>query len=373
VNIKRALIAIWILVASSQIWAYDLSPKGTKFDRAAVQEWAPSLLDRILSTLADKGLEKFKEPVHEEITQRIYGCNYELATICGNPDGEWASPYVIAGLRWNDDPPFQLNDNQARGLPCKIQYKDGRRVTIRFITQPDCWGKLFLAGEKAAKANPSINFSQASQAAMPLRSHLGDMQFVHSMASSDEEDPVETRRKILGWAQFTWGVVRGEHGLGVWLKDIDQPVIQTAFGNTGWRVQDLFALGDETLRGYIGDVAFGSLLHMVQDSFARGHVDRLEPANGSMCPGGKWQMPGPIQEFHSYRGQKSSSHASADERLAFANNRKTPDVVDVGRVLLSLRKSNGQSPAEWSEVEAYLNCVYSFAPTVRGATAGPFK
>ena len=366
---RSALIALCLTFGiAGTSGAFDLSPKGTKFDQAAVQEWS-SFLDRILSRLADRGLPKFKESVHEEITHRIYECNYESSAICGNPDAQFATPYVIAGIRWNDDPPFQMNVNQARGLSCKTAYSDGRRMTIRFITQPDCWGRLFLHGEEQIKKDSATKFDQTTQAALPLRSHFGDLQFVHSMASYDGEDPAETRKKILGWAQFTWSVAQGGYALETWLKDIEQPTVQQFLGNSGWRVQDLFALGDPSLRLYIGDVAFGSLLHMIQDSFAAGHLERLEPAAGALCPGTAYRMPGPIMEFHSYSGQSSSKHAQADTREAFANNRLTPDVVDVGRVLVSLRKSN----AKWTDIETYLTCVYNFSPSIRRATAGPFE
>lgn len=357
-----------LLTLGASSWAFDLSPKGTKLDQAAVKEWS-SVLDRILSTLADSGLQKFKESVHEEITHRTFKCNYEGATRCGDPDAEFATPYVIAGIRWNDDPPFQLNDKQAKGMHCKIRYEDGRRMTIRFITQPVCWGNLFFHGEKQIKQSPNDKFDQSTQAALPLRSHFGDLQFIHSMASADNEDPVETRRKILGWAQFTWGVVRGEFKLETWLKDIDQPVVRQYFGGSNWRVQDLFALGDQSLRDHIDEVAFGSLLHMTQDGFAAGHVERLDPAADSTCPGTTLLMPGPVLEFHSYTGQSSSSHALADTRNAFVNNRLSPDVVEVGKELLLLRKHK----AAWAEVESYLMCVYNFAPNVRGASAGAFE
>ena len=349
--------------------AFDLSPKGTKYDQAAVKAWS-SWLDGILSRLADKGLKKFKEPVHEEITHRIFGCNYEGSAICGKVDApDFASPYVIAGVRWNDDPPFQMNDDQARGLGCKLSYPDGRRMTIRFITQPECWARLFLHAEDQIKSDASIKFDQTTQAALPLRSHLGDLQFLHSMASSDGEGAIETREKILGWAQFTWGVVQGDFPLETWLKDIPQTTVQKYLGSSGWRVQDLFALGDPSLRASISDVAFGSLLHMIEDSFAAGHVERLEPADGSVCPGSTYPMPGPIVEYHSYTNQSSSKHAKADTREAFANNRLAPDVVDVGRVLVSLKKAK----AKWPDVESYLKCVYNLSPTVHGASAGPFN
>lgn len=360
--------AVPLLSVGTSSWAFDLSSKGTRLDRSAVKEWS-SYLDRILSKLADTGLQKFNEPVHEEITHRTFECNHEGASFCGDPDAQFATPYVIAGIRWNDDPPFQLNDKQAKGMPCKISYPDGRRMTIRFITQPACWGKLFLHGKHQIKIDSDSRFDQSTQAALPLRSHFGDLQFIHSMASSDNEDPVETRKKILGWAQFTWSVVLGEFKLETWLKDIDQPTIKQYFGSSNWRVQDLFALGDQSLRPYIDQVAFGSLLHMTQDGFAAAHVERLEPAAGSTCPGTAARMPGPVVEFHSYTGQSSSNHALADTRDAFVNNRLTPDVVDVGRELLSLRNRR----AAWGDVEAYLMCVYNFAPNVRGASAGTFE
>ena len=301
--------------------AFDLSPKGTHFDRDAVKAWAPSWLDGILSSLADKGLPKFKQSVHEEITHRAHECNFEGNDICSNPDAEYATPYVIAGVRWNDDPPFQLKSDQAKGTSCKTTYSDGRPMTIRFITQPRCWAELFLAAEKQIKTNPEKTFDTTNQAVLPLRSHFGDLQFIHSMASANDEDPLETRRKILGWAEFTWRVAMGEYELGTWLKDVKLPVIEQFFGSSGWRVQELFTLGDPSLRAHLGDIAFGSLLHMVEDSFAAGHVDRMEPANGSRCAGSQHRAPGPVQEFHSYTHQDTSKHAEADSRVAFVNNR----------------------------------------------------
>ena len=168
----------------------------TRFDRDAVKAWA-IWWDKILTGITNRGLPIFKHPVHEEITHRIYGCNYEGDTICGDPDAQDATPYVIAGVRWNDDPPFQMNPNQAQNTSCKTRYKDGRPMTIRFITQPKCWSELFLAAEEQIKADAKKRFDAANQSVLPLRSHFGDLQFFHSMASFEDEDPAETRSKIL--------------------------------------------------------------------------------------------------------------------------------------------------------------------------------
>lgn len=366
-NFKLLVVIGLLAVLTNSAWSFDNSPKGTRFDQDAVKAWAPTWLDGILTKLADRGLPKFKRPVHEEITHRIYKCNYEGEAFCGNPDAQFATPYVIAGTRWNDDPPFQLSSEQAKDTSCKTSYQDGRPMTIRFITQPKCWGDLFLAAKEQVKKDPAKSFDATNQSPLLLRSHFGDLQFVHSMASSDGEDPVETRNKILAWAELTWGVVRGSYKLETWLADSNIPLVKQAFGNSGWRVQDLFTLGDPSLRPHVSDVAFGSLLHMIEDSFAAGHVDRMEPAQDAKCADNLHSAPGPIKEFHSYTHQSSSKHADTDTREAFINNRLTPDVVDVGRTLVEMRPK-----AEWPEVEAYLMCVYDFSPDVHKAGPGKF-
>lgn len=366
--IGKLLTAAGLLVAlANNAWSFDVSPKGTRFDQDAVKAWS-KWWDRTISKVTARGLPMFKGAVHEEITHRAYGCTYEGSGICGDPDAQYASPYVIAGVRWNDDPPFQLQQIQSANTSCKIKYEDGRPMTIRFITQPLCWSALFLSAEKQIKNNPSLRFDVSSQAALPLRSHFGDLQFLHSMASADGEDPVETRNKILGWAEMIWGVVRGNYRLETWMKDIDLPAVQQYFGGSGWRIQELYTLGDGSLRLYVADVAFGSLLHMVEDSFAAGHVERMEPANNAQCPGGAQRAPGPIVEFHSYLHQSTKGHAAADTRHAFVNNRQKPDVVDVVGSLVEMRASN----AEWSIVSAYLMCVYDLAPGVRKSSSGGF-
>lgn len=133
-------------------------------------------------------------------------------------------------------------------------------------------------------------------------------------------------------------------------------------------MQELFTLGDPSVRAILEYIAFGSLLHMVMDSFAAGHVDRIEPASGKKCAGRPHRAPSPIHEFHSYTHQDAANHADADSRTAFVNNLLTPDAVDIGRTLVTLRDAKGG----WTEVGPYLECVYRLTPTARNATAGNF-
>jgi hypothetical protein len=368
-EIRRLLVVAGLIVGlANSAWSFDLSPKGTQFDRDTVSEWA-MFLDSILSSITNRGLPIFKHPVHEGITHLAYGCNRHDINSCYNPDAQYATTSIIAGVRWNDDPPFQMNRNQAKGTSCKTHYSDGVPMTIRFITQPLCWADLFLAAERQIRTDDTKRFDAANQSALMLRSHFGDLQFIHSMASSDGEDPTLTRSKILGWAEMSWGVVSGSYKLETRLKDIRAPVLQPFLGSSGWRVQDLFTLGDLSLRLHVDDVAFGSLLHMVEDSFALGHVDRKEPATGAKCEDNKNLAPGPIMEFHSYTHQTSSKHADADTWEAFMHNSQEPDVVTVVSTLVAMRDAK----AKWADVSAYLMCVYNFAPEVRNASAGGFR
>ena len=44
---------------------------------------------------------------------------------------------------------------------------------------------------------------------MTARSHFGDLQFFHGMASSDAEAPATTKANMLNWARFLIKVAKG--------------------------------------------------------------------------------------------------------------------------------------------------------------------
>lgn len=55
--------------------------------------------------------------------------------------------------------------------------------------------------------------------------------------------------------------------------------------------------------------------------------------------------------------------------MAFVHKRLIPDVVDVGRALVALRRAT----ASWAEVCPYFECIYELTPAARSATAGNFQ
>ncbi|HEX4138271.1 MAG TPA: hypothetical protein VHY84_26915 [Bryobacteraceae bacterium] len=337
--------------------SYKLSPRGTKVDVAVARQYS-SWFDKIVTNLARTGADHFTEPVHEEITNRIYNCNDD-DPLCNDPDSDYAGPYILAGVRWNDDPPFQLQKGEAKNLPCRTDQ------TIRFTTQPRCWVALFQdAGQKAAKGIP---LNAGTHASLLARSHYGDLQFLHAMASADGEPAKDTHDKIMMWAEFTWKVSNGDYPPDAALNTITILGFEGFFGDSGKQVQDLFALGNPALKNWVAEVALGSLLHVIEDSFAGGHVDRAN--EGGVCPAsGSLRTPGPVREFYSYINQDPDKHSEKDKRSAFLESLKgnNPTVVDVGRTVVEYHNKH----APWDQIRPYLDCVFQVVDPQAKASPG---
>lgn len=353
-------IALVLVSLTTGASAYKLSPSGTEFERVVADKYTTSW-NRAMSWVAQKGVLHFTESVHEEITHRIYGCKGD-EEVCGNTDIGFASPYVLAGVRWNDDPPFRLSAGQAKNTKCKTN------ETIRFTTQPRCWAILFLDAQSKAEAGLEINAD--TQMSLLARSHFGDLQFLHAMAESDGEPAYVTKSRIMMWAEFTWRVATGEFTKSKKLAEINTPGFGEFFGRSGWRVQELFTLGNPTLRrpARIRDVAFGSILHTVQDSFAAAHAHRLEGTDEE-CAGASGKVsPGIVSEFHSYGNQDGKRHAKMDTREAFDRHMVTEseDVVEVGQNLLRAYEKN----LTWEEIKPYFECVFQLDSPDKPASPG---
>ena len=338
--------------------AFKLSPEGTVLEKTIAKRHS-SWLEKAFILVSDRGLKHFTEAVHEEVTQRTYGCEGD-PDVCGNPDIGFASAFVIAGVRWNDDPPFQFETGTSAPTSCKVT------ETVRFLTQPKCWYDVFREAQSRAAKNQPVD--TATKSPMLARSHFGDLQFLHAMASMNGERAAETRERVLMWTEFAWRVATGEFTLALKLRDVKTNRFSEFFGTSGRNVQDLFSLGNPTLRPRIHEVAFGSLLHTIQDSFAKGHVDRAEPVANVLCPGSAEAAPGRILSFRSYTQQDLDKHAEYDSRTAFAERwtLEHPSVVDVGRVL----RQYFEKGSSWTSVKPYVECLFIVEDADAKATPG---
>lgn len=354
----KLICSIVISLLAAQAYAHQLSPVGTLAERKFAKRWGITIKAEI--AISEFALHNFSDPVHEALTQITFGCDGDW-DYCADPDLEHAGPYVIAGLRWNDDPVFMLSAGEARNLPCRTQ------DTVSFVTQTRCWVALFRDAEKKSSADPSY-FKQPGNGSYLTRSHFGDLQFLHAMASEDGEQARVTKAKVLMWAQFIWGVAEGKYRLETPLRDIPIQGWREHFNN-GHTVQELFTVGRPWLRPHIKSVAFGSLLHLIQDSFALGHVDRAEPIFGKTCLNGESPMFGRIREFHSYARQDHAKHKDSDsvESARKHIGLNDPDAIDAGKQL----RQFFDREKSWSDVEQYLSqCVFVLEDENKPSSAG---
>jgi hypothetical protein len=360
---------------SAPALAFQIGALGPKLESRLTKEPEPALL-RAASRLG----RLLKMPVHEEITQIGFDCPVDLSTIaddmaCSSSDAGFAEAFVIYGVRWNDLPPFRLSLGQ--GSRCKkFGFLDAPACnpdqTVRFSTQPDCWLCLFKEAKSVARTKTISGCARGEefvQGTLMTRSHFGDLQFLHAMANAEGVPPQITRSKVLDWAQFGWRVFDGDFGPDTALKTIDIPTIQEHFGCTDWTVSDIYVLGNkDVMNRRLPDIAFGSVVHMVQDSFAQGHVER-EPARLSETCATDTLIPGfgGIVEFHAYGQQDGGKHDARDAREAMIEvATSTADVVQATRHLFTYWNQN----ANWKRVEPYFQCVFSLSESSRPSTAG---
>ena len=354
--IKRcsfSVALVWSLtLVASNCLAFKLKTEATTTEHQVLNlasTWtALGFFDRSTEVAVNSFLN---ETVHESITHRIWGC--EAA-----PDSEQcfaakdAPVDLIVGIRWNDNPPFQISDSR---YPPHCQ-----DVTIRIpALRADCWLKIFRDGHKGSRNG--IFYNGESKSALLLRSHFGDMQFLHSMANEEKEKASATRERIIAWAQLAYQVANNEISAGSYLWNIPIGEFSSLFNRQRyWTAALLFGMGDPKYQKSPGlnQVAFGSLLHMIQDSFARGHVLR-RPTAGATCnlpDNSVVPAPGLIAEFRSYARQDNGDHSREDGKAALKAHLLTnsPNVVDIGK---SLRAMFEQKKL-WKEVRPYIECIF---------------
>lgn len=332
--------------------AFELWPEITaseKFEDKATQS--------VLEKLFGAGVRKFSNPAHEEITNRQFGCadNGNDADCVGS-NNEWPlSPRVIAGVRWNDNPPF-LYAGDYGGCPKNLTER------VQFGKTSKCWTTLFLD----AKARAAGGFFFGPGYNLMARSHFGDLQFFHSMATRDMERAFETKQKIFMWAEYTWKLASREISPTTPLMEIPINGFRIHFKN-GFDSKRLFALGQPVLHSQLDHVALGSLLHMLQDAFSKAHVERLPPT-GEACPNHpQVTAPGKIKQFNTYAGQDSHAHSDMDTLEVMRSSLSTSaNAVSSGKALIQMFV-NG--PVPWDTVKGLFDCFYTLSD--ENARSGP--
>lgn len=355
--------------------ASQLSPLGSSYEASLTNE-----SESRLAWVANRLGRMIKSPVHEEITQLGFACPAALTaletnTLCAVRDAPFASPFVIYGVRWNDLPPFQLAKGEGRSCKRILSSAPACRLdqTVRFSTQPECWYCLFKDAERRSMDKLITGCDRGDQYVrgnLMTRSHFGDLQFLHAMASTAGVPAEQTRDEVIDWLEFAWKVASGKTDPEAKMKDFDLPTFKSRFGCSEWTVADIFILGrNDKLRPMLDRIALGAFLHVIQDSFSYAHVEREAPVAGATCDGATAvSAPGRVKEFHTYAQQDQAKHDARDTREAMVDQviASKANVVYMTRVFADLDRRG----VDWDEVAPVVKCAFALSTAPRRSSAG---
>lgn len=299
-------------------------------------------------------LDKVSEPAHEDITLVAYDCHANPSGCRGEPADidrtttKKSMGKLIDGVEWNDDPSRMLIGNIFSARKWVVWMDDGHDIVTCQREGKDGCKKIDVSYD------------------LLYRSHYGDLQFFHAMASSNGELPTETRQKILDWAEFTYKVSIGEIQPYVALITLQQAQITNIHDyiqRGSWSASYLFTRNEKAPWEQVKLVALGSLLHLVQDSYSDSHVERVNSCNSL-----NHNKLG-IQEFHNYADQIPEEHKKADVLPQWINNGDLSDSNPVSASAKIINASFNKKP--WAEVKELLeNEIFKLSDTARPASAG---
>lgn len=338
-RVAGCVAAAWaLLVLATPAVAHNINP----VERPDVGSWATRYL-----------ASKISDPVHETMTMLAYDCHARPHECQGSPeqfdrirDGKRLA-FLVTGVEWNDDPSLML---------------------LGDVADIAKWRKWMLDAEDKAKCQdryapaPCVGVEVSDD--LLYRSHYGDLQFLHAMASSETESAEETRRKMLAWAKFAYQV--GVRQIDPKTTLAQLPEINALIQRPGWNVHYLFARNVDRSAS-IRKIAIGSLLHLIQDSYSDAHAARV---NG--CEALSHDK-GAILNFRLYKYQNPDEHKEADIRPTWLDK---GDLSDRNPVWASARLLNHWFDGDdWDTVvEPFLrNEIWPLADERAVADAGDIE
>jgi hypothetical protein len=239
-------------------------------DSAAVKEDAP----RPFKIAAGPG-HLIGDPVHENISLaalikagQITATTYH--TVVGGRNKAIGDPSTwefIRGVMWNDDPSSLLFDN-----------KKDNNGSFSFAGS---WLLKFKAGELAAKKS-GVNWKTQT---LTARSHFGDLQALHAMATDTKVPALKTKEEMMIWLEVMYKIAVGELSV---TASIASTKLSRFFDSTtvpkGSDSLKTLLLGSTPSYNnpMLDRRALGICLHMIEDSYAVGHCQRKVTNPGDM-------------------------------------------------------------------------------------------
>lgn len=354
-----ALLAAWPALAFKiDPWSYrpfGVSPRGIESQLESLL-YNPRML--LLGPIAmgarvPAAMGQLKEAVHENLTELSIRCARaplargafkagsfsadDLILQCAGRSGDLqshaadlgeANEEIIRAVRFNDAPPVKT----ARALMALVTPSALVCGEVRVPENAGCWA-LLMAHAAGLAANDPGSRELGPGGNVLFRSHFGDMQYLHAMASRGET-LAQGHARIMLWAKFAYQVASGEIDTVTRIGSLPEFAgILSGFETV--TVSEFFDIRANLTPERVRRLALGALLHTVQDSFAEGHSGR-ELIDG--------QRFGPITALRDYTCQASDKHDAADRAAHYAwfaapvHGEKSP--VTLGAQLIDLMARN---------------------------------
>ncbi|PAJ74995.1 hypothetical protein CJF42_07225 [Pseudoalteromonas sp. NBT06-2] len=301
---------------------------------------------------------KLSNATHENLTLEAIH-NLKTETLNGRNKNDLLEQ-IIAGVRWNDDPQRQLKNHKLDSLASFLD---------------SC----------SSKVNSKIDVNWD----MFYRSHCGDMQFLHSMASNKNETADITKKRMMLWAEFAYQIAvgrmpdsypkRDDMPHEFYFKSLDyilpedsaarltDLMIKPNGGRKLWNARLMFSLEcdrDLTFFNFnswtsvsceqiyldkeeVMNMALGSLLHMIEDSYSNSHTKRQNNA---------------ITQFGFYTMQSSSKHGNADEQYSKENHGNNLNQALINVINFVLNERDFGEKNQWPKLQSILNKVFVLHP-----------
>ncbi|KAF4551908.1 Hypothetical protein D9617_12g037980 [Elsinoe fawcettii] len=210
----------------------------------------------------------FHTPIHESLTlsalTNVANSGVARDTTLNSADN--ATWEFVRGVIWNDDPAGLLfNDSYGTNH----SYASGAQWVAKYKMGASDWNPRELSGDRFYNVTG--------------RSHYGDMQFLHCMASAAGEYPEQTKSRVMIWMEVMYKLSTGEIGPHTLVKDTKLGDLlasppDVAGGSVPPRFQPLsymLAPKSEFSALDFRRRALGSMFHVIQDSYAIGHAQRV--------------------------------------------------------------------------------------------------
>jgi len=329
---KIFIITVTAYLGISIGYAYKINPLNRSYSSEQQNSFTKNISESVHEEITTKAINNFQTKCLED------DLNYSnCLTSLNNKNYKFNS--IIRGNWWSDDPNQML-------------YKVKHGI----------WLTQMKDAERRARNNTKIDSSYK----MLYRTHFGDMQFMHSMASKDGESPDITKKNVLMWIHFLYEISIGNFNRNTKFEDVKITDLEKFFDrHQKWEIQ--WVLQPEYRLNNKNDFrlhALGSLLHTVQDSYSASHTERIYTSNNN-CPNGR------INKFLSYTNQNKTNHSLADGFKGYSesvNQTNNPLIASEQLIEFSMKK------ADWNTVvEPYLSNYIFCLDDPKPASAGNFN